>query len=68
MYRVIKRDGKVVDFDLTKIRTAIGKAFDACNVDKQEDVIDFLSLKVTADFQPKIKDGKVAVLFSCDLG
>ena len=30
MYSVIKRDGKVVDFDLSKIRDAIIQAFDAC--------------------------------------
>ena len=30
MYRVVKRDGKVVDFDLKKISEAITKAFDAC--------------------------------------
>ncbi len=61
MYRVTKRDGKVVDFDLGKIRKAITKAFDACNTEYLDDVIDFLALKVSADFQPKIKDGKIAV-------
>ena len=61
MYQVVKRDGKVVDFDITKIAEAIKKAFDATSTDFNESVIDFLALKVSADFLPKIKDGKVAV-------
>lgn len=61
MYTVIKRDGKVVNFNLSKIRNAIIKAFDACNLQYNEDTIDFLALKVTSDFQPKIKDERVSV-------
>ena len=61
MYQVVKRDGKVVEFDITKIAAAIQKAFDATNTEYNESVIDFLALKVSADFLPKIKDGKVAV-------
>ncbi|MBE6778817.1 MAG: ribonucleoside triphosphate reductase [Ruminococcaceae bacterium] len=61
MYTVIKRDGKVVDFDLSKIRDAITQAFDACEKQYNPDTIDFLALKVTADFEPKITDGKIAV-------
>ena len=29
MYKIIKRDGKIVDFDITKIANAIKKAFEA---------------------------------------
>jgi anaerobic ribonucleoside-triphosphate reductase len=61
MYQVVKRDGKVVDFDIKKIAAAIRKAFDATSTDYNDDIIDFLALKVSADYQPKIKDGKVAV-------
>ena len=61
MYQVIKRDGKIVDFDITKIANAIKKAFEATNTEYNDSVIDFLALKVSADFLPKIKDGKVAV-------
>ena len=61
MYQVVKRDGKIVEFDINKIAAAIKKAFDATGTDYNDSVIDFLALKVTADFQPKIKDGKVAV-------
>ena len=61
MYQVIKRNDKTVDFDLKKISEAIRKAFDAQNKQYNADTIDFLALKVTADFEPKIKDGKIAV-------
>ena len=61
MYTVIKRDGKVVDFNLSKINQAIKLAFDACEKQYNTDIIDFLALKVTADFESKIVDGKVAV-------
>ncbi len=61
MYQVVKRDGKIVEFDITKIAGAIKKAFEATDTDYNDSVIDFLALKVSADFLPKIKDGKVAV-------
>ena len=61
MYQVVKRNDKVVDFDLSKIAAAIQKAFDAQEKQYNDDVIDFLALKVTADFAPKVKDGKIAV-------
>ena len=61
MYQVVKRNDKVVDFDLGKIAEAIRKAFDAQEKQYNDSVIDFLALKVTADFEPKIKDGKIAV-------
>ena len=61
MYSVLKRDGAVVDFDIRKISTAIKKAFDASKTEYNDDIIDFIALKVTADFTKKIKDGKIAV-------
>ena len=61
MYNVVKRDGQIVSFDISKIASAIKKAFDATNTDYTESVIDFLALKVTADFLPKIKDGLITV-------
>ncbi len=61
MYNVVKRDGKLVSFDLAKISTAIRQAFDACNKQYNPDVIDFLALKVTADFANKIEDQRVSV-------
>ncbi|MBR4018881.1 MAG: ribonucleoside triphosphate reductase, partial [Clostridia bacterium] len=61
MYRVIKRDNSIADFDITKISAAITKAFDAVEKQYNQSVIDFLALKVTADFESKIKDGLIAV-------
>ena len=61
MYKVIKRDGAVVDFDIKKIANAITKAFDAKQRQYCESVIDFLALKVTADFEPKVKEDRIAV-------
>ncbi len=61
MYSVLKRDGAVVDFDIKKIGTAIKKAFDASKTEYNDDIIDFIALKVTADFNKKIKDSKIAV-------
>ena len=61
MYNVLKRTGKIIDFDLAKINQAITLAFEAQGRDYNPDIIDFLALKVTADFEPKIKDGHIAV-------
>ena len=61
MYQVIKRDGATAEFNISKIATAITKAFEAQQKQYHPSVIDLLALKVTADFEPKIKDGKIAV-------
>ena len=61
MYNVQKRDGKIVDFSIAKISDAIKKAFEAQEKEFNQDVIDFLALKVTADYSSKIKDGVISV-------
>ncbi|MCQ2461866.1 MAG: ribonucleoside triphosphate reductase [Clostridia bacterium] len=61
MYSVVKRDGQISDFDISKIAVAVTKAFEAQQREYHPSVIDFLALKVTADFETKIKDGLVAV-------
>ena len=61
MYNVLKRTGKIIDFDLSKITQAITLAFEAQQREFNPNMIDFLALKVTADFEPKIKDGHIAV-------
>ena len=61
MYRVIKRDGKIVEFDVTKISEAIKMAFDALERDYHPSIIDMLALRTCADFEPKIKDNKISV-------
>ena len=54
MYKVIKRDGSVVDFDVSKIKRAIIKAFESVDRSYTDDIIDFIVLKVTADFEKKL--------------
>ncbi len=61
MYQVKKRDGKIADFNLQKIAAAITKAFEAQEIETHPDIIDMLSLKVTADFASKIRDGFIRV-------
>ncbi|MEE5989145.1 MAG: ribonucleoside triphosphate reductase [Lachnospiraceae bacterium] len=61
MFSVIKRDGSKADFMLTKIGDAIRKAFEATEMVYNNDIIDMLSLKVTADFQDKVQDGAIHV-------
>ena len=61
MYQVTKRDGEITEFNLTKISEAIRKAFEAREKEYNQDIIDLLALKVTADFEPKLKEHKIAV-------
>ena len=61
MYQVIKRDGKINDFDISKISHAIKAAFDAQGKNYNNSVIDFIALTVTADFESKIKDDLISV-------
>ncbi len=59
--QVIRRNGEKADFTLTKINDAIMKAFHATQMSYTNDIIDLLALRVTADFQSKVKDGGVHV-------
>ncbi len=61
MYKVIKRDGSIAEFDVSKIAEAVKKAFDSQEKKYHPSTIDFLALKVTADFESKIENGLVAV-------
>ncbi len=61
MYQVKKRDGNIVNFDLSKIKMAIKHACDGVGCNYTEDVLDMLALKVTADFARKIKDDVITV-------
>ncbi|MBQ9135319.1 MAG: ribonucleoside triphosphate reductase, partial [Lachnospiraceae bacterium] len=61
MFQVIKRDGEKVDFTLTKINDAIMKAFNATQMQYSNDIVDLLALRVSADFQDKVKDGSIYV-------
>lgn len=61
MYKVRKRDGKIVPFELQKITEAIKKAFEAEDTNYDDNVIDFLGLKVTADFNDKVKNNIIDI-------
>jgi len=61
MINVIKRDGQVAEFNLKKISDAISKAFVATETFYTDEIINLLSLRVTAHFQKKIKDKKIHV-------
>lgn len=61
MYKVVKRDGSVTDFDINKISRAIEKAFQSLSKHTHPSVIDMLALRVTSDFEKKIKNDLIAV-------
>ena len=61
MFQVIKRDGSEAKFCLDKISGALIKAFEATQMQYDQDIIDLLTLRVTADIQGKMKDGSVHV-------
>ena len=61
MYQVIKRDGHAAEFNISRISSAIMKAFDATGIPYNSDVIDLLSLQVTADYAGKIRDDRIGV-------
>ena len=61
MYQVRKRSGEAEAFDIQKICAAVEKAFGAQNRAYHPSVIQLLALRVTADFEPKVKNGFVSV-------
>lgn len=61
MFQVMKRNGEVADFMLGKIKDAIIKAFQATDIQYNNDIVDLLALRVTAEFQSKMDDGRIHV-------
>ena len=61
MYQVVKRDGTVTEFEISKISKAITKAFEALNKQYHPSVIDMLALRVTAEYEPMIRNDRIAV-------
>ncbi|MBQ7331395.1 MAG: ribonucleoside triphosphate reductase, partial [Oscillospiraceae bacterium] len=61
MYQVLKRDGSVAGFEISKISEAMIKAFDAQGRNYHPSVINMLALQVSADFEKKIKDNLISV-------
>lgn len=61
MLDIIKRDGTITEFQLNRISDAIVKAFNATQMQFTGEIIDMIALRVTADFQSKVTDGKVHI-------
>ena len=61
MFKVVKRDGNIVEFDLNKIVMVITKAFDATGRNYHSSIIETLALKVTSKFDEKIVRGTISV-------
>ena len=61
MYKVTKRDGLTVEFDISKISGAMIKAFDALGKNYHPSVINLLAIQVSADFEPKIRNDLISV-------
>ena len=61
MIKVIKRDDSREEFNIGKISAAIEKAFMAEHKFYTKDIIEMLALRVTADFNKKIKNEEISV-------
>ena len=61
MYKVLKRDGMTVEFEIGKISAAMIKAFEALEKKYHPSIINLLALQVSADFESKIHDGCITV-------
>ena len=61
MIKVIKRDGETAEFSLNKITEAIKKAFKATKKEYNNEILELLSLRVTADFQHKMNGDTIGV-------
>lgn len=61
MSKVIKRDGSIVDFDITKISDAITLAFKSSHTNIIQGLIDLLSIRVTSVAQKFINEDKIFV-------
>ncbi len=61
MCDVIKRDGTRAQFDIQKIIRVMELAFKAEKKTVFPDVLELMALRVTADFQPKVRDNTIQV-------
>ncbi len=61
MYKVKKRDGQIVEFDIQRIANAITQAFKSVNRQYDQSQINMICLQVTSEFESKIKDGIIGV-------
>ncbi len=60
-YQVEKRDGRLVPFEIGKIRRAIQQAFEAHSVNYDNTVLDLLALRTTAEFEAGVRHGIITV-------
>ena len=61
MYKVKKRDGSIVDFEMSKINSAIENTFKSCGRDYQDTIIDKIVIRSIADAEKTIKDSTLSV-------
>ncbi|MGM9900188.1 MAG: ATP cone domain-containing protein, partial [Bacilli bacterium] len=61
MLSVKKRDGQIVDFNISKIENAMINAFEGVGRPYSKDIIELLALRVTANFGPKIVNDVISV-------
>ena len=61
MFKVRKRDGEIINFDIKKIEDAIIGAFEETHTEYSQDIIELLALRVTSNFEKKVKKGIVNV-------
>lgn len=61
MYKVKKRDGSIVEFEMSKINSAIENTFKSCGRDYQDTIIDKIVIRSIADAEKTIKDSTLSV-------
>ena len=61
MYKVKKRTGDIEIFELSKVISAIKKAFESCNRDYQDSIVEMVAIKSIAGAEKKITDSVLCV-------
>ena len=61
MYKVKKRTGDIEIFELSKVISAIKKAFESCNRDYQDSIVEMIAIKSIAGAEKKITDSVLCV-------
>ena len=68
MYQVVKRDGRIFDFDISKISAAIQKAFEAVHaIDREIDALDYrdLSPEEYEEIKQSLKERRRELMSYC---
>lgn len=61
MYQVKKRNGDNEIFELNKVKLAMEKAFNSCNRNYQDQILETLTIKAIANAEKKIKNSMLSV-------